>query len=241
MRGMDSQEWVLDTVTSRLVCPIHSKPGFHDFAGYRKQIALANVNDYFDEDFHDESMLIQPRSHRVELEIVRGRAKNRIRPVNVPVFLIGSATDCDLVLGDPDFPGTHTYLFIAEDRVTLRHLGLSPQLIVEGEPVDHAVLGDGQSFQLGNNYAFRIHIRSEAGDAPTQPSRVDEGAFGIDDGAGPVPPPKGRVVRERIHALLAEIRDGMDERQVLRQWNPATFSIRQLLVYASTTPSRASA
>ena len=40
------------------------------------------------------------RLPRVEIEILRGRARDLVREVTFPVFLIGTADDCDLVLGD---------------------------------------------------------------------------------------------------------------------------------------------
>ena len=46
---------------------------------------------------------------KVEIEIVRGRARNMVRPVTVPVYLIGAANDCDLVLGDPQFSEVHDH------------------------------------------------------------------------------------------------------------------------------------
>ena len=38
------------------------------------------------------------------IEIGRGRANRLIRPIDGPVFLVGAGRDCDLVLGDQQFP-----------------------------------------------------------------------------------------------------------------------------------------
>lgn len=207
-----------------------------DFADHRKQNAVANDNDYFDNE------IVSMQSPPVEIEIVRGHARNRVRPVTVPVFLIGSAPDCDLVLGDANFPATHTYLFLNEGRVSLRHLGIAPDLLVDGQAVNGAVLQNGQIFQLGSSYVFRVHIHSEQDD-----SRDGIGKRSPTQEKMPAPTPssvsasKGNIVRERVQALLAEIRGEMQDRSVVREWRPAAFSIRQLLVYASASPTRASA
>jgi hypothetical protein len=48
---------------------------------------------------------------QVSLENTRGRVQQRVRQVKNRVFLIGAATDCDLVLGDLQFPEAYAYLF----------------------------------------------------------------------------------------------------------------------------------
>src|SRR5262245_57157562 len=78
---------------------------------------------------------------RVELEILRGMARQRVRLVRVPTFLIGAADDCDLVLGDGQFPEVHTYLRVASG-VTLAHLGFAPTVTVNGRPVTKTPLSD---------------------------------------------------------------------------------------------------
>ena len=50
------------------------------------------------------SAQVSARLPTVELEIMRGQARRRVRRVAAPIFLIGTANDCDLVLGDPRFP-----------------------------------------------------------------------------------------------------------------------------------------
>ena len=97
---------------------------------------------------------------QVELEIVRGTARFRRRPVDVPVFLIGTAADCDLVLGDPQFAEVHTYLLVGPQGVSVRHLGFAPNLSVNGKTVHAANLTDGDRLRLGT-YEFRLRVRSQ--------------------------------------------------------------------------------
>jgi predicted component of type VI protein secretion system len=102
----------------------------------------------------------RPEVPAVELEILRGAARHRRRPVVVPVFLIGTAEDCDLMLGDAGLPEVHTYLYVRAEGVTIRSLGAAPALHVEGRSVESARLRDGNCFAIGP-YAFRVHISGD--------------------------------------------------------------------------------
>lgn len=114
-----------------------------------------------------------PKPLQVHLEILRGRARNRLRPVRVPVFLIGSDKECDLVLGDAGYPEVYTYLFVTNSQVTMRHLGLPPQVQVDGKVVESAKLDDGQIIQLGVHYEFRVHIGIRGPSGVPKTIRID--------------------------------------------------------------------
>jgi pSer/pThr/pTyr-binding forkhead associated (FHA) protein len=94
---------------------------------------------------------------QVALEILRGSARHRLRQVRTPVFLIGAAADCDLVLGDPLFPAVHTYLYVRNDGVSLRYLGEGPDLCVNGRRIESTPVGHGDLLQMGS-YEFRLHV-----------------------------------------------------------------------------------
>jgi hypothetical protein len=98
----------------------------------------------------------------VELEIVRGAAQVRRRAVRPPVYMIGSAADCDLVLGDPVFPELHSYLLVAPHGVTARRIGVGPRLVHNGLETEFARCADGDLLAMGP-YEFRLHV---AGDFP---------------------------------------------------------------------------
>jgi hypothetical protein len=93
----------------------------------------------------------------IVLEITRGRAQHLRREVRTTAFLIGTASDCDLVLGDPRFPEVHSYVFVTPEAVTIRQLCAGPALCVAGRPVTKAALGDGDTVQMGP-YEFRVLI-----------------------------------------------------------------------------------
>lgn len=95
---------------------------------------------------------------QVTLEIVRGRARQRIRPIVRPAFLIGSAADSDLMLASEQFPTAHCYLLLNPEGVGLRWLGFAPEVLVNDRPVERAELQDGDLLRTGP-YEFRIRIR----------------------------------------------------------------------------------
>lgn len=94
---------------------------------------------------------------RIVLEIARGRAKHKSRPVRSTAFLIGTAPDCDLVLADPQFDTVHSYLLVQPTRVTIRHLGAGPPLRVDGCEVAWRELDDRSRLQMGS-YEFQVRI-----------------------------------------------------------------------------------
>jgi hypothetical protein len=98
-----------------------------------------------------------PKFPRVQLEITRGRARDRIRQVPGHTFFIGSGSDCDLVLGDDHFPELHSYLLLTPQAVVIRHLGRPPGLCIDGRPHSRATLTDQTQIQIGP-YEFTIHI-----------------------------------------------------------------------------------
>jgi len=93
----------------------------------------------------------------VELEIRRGQAKQRVRPVPPPVYLIGAARDCDMVLGDPRYPEVYASLFVSQRGVSLRQLAGGPALLVNGSPLRSTILENGDLIRTANfEFVMRI-------------------------------------------------------------------------------------
>lgn len=101
-----------------------------------------------------------PLAQDVELVITRGRARNRVRAVASPVFMIGTAPDCDLVLGDDRFPEVHAYLLLGHGPILLRWLGIDPEITVNGAQVDHVSLKDMDRIRTGP-YEFLVRIGTQ--------------------------------------------------------------------------------
>src|SRR5438552_194484 len=104
---------------------------------------------------------ILPLAPRVALEITRGRVQQRIRPVRGRVFLIGTASDCDLVLGDFAFPEAYAYLFVQNSKIAIRWLGSGPELMVSGEIIESAELQDSDRITFGP-FEMRVVIEDAA-------------------------------------------------------------------------------
>src|SRR4051812_17259594 len=105
---------------------------------------------------------ILPLASRVALEITRGRVQQRIRPVRGRVFLIGTASDCDLVLGDFAFPEAYAYLFVQNSTIAIRWLGSGPELMVAGEVVESAELQNSDRITFGP-FEMRVVIEDPVG------------------------------------------------------------------------------
>ena len=82
-----------------------------------------------------------------------------MRSIDVPVYLIGTALDCDLVLGDQQFPEAHSYLIMGSEGLSLRYLGVGPEVLVNGQRIEAVDLCDGDSIEMGD-YVFIIHIHT---------------------------------------------------------------------------------
>jgi pSer/pThr/pTyr-binding forkhead associated (FHA) protein len=148
------------------------------------------------------------RAPSVELQILRGRTRFKRRPVAAPAYLIGSAPDCDLVLGDPQFPEVYAYLRRTDEGVTLRRLEHGPELTVNGQPVKRRRLADGDRIRTGP-YEFLVHVR---------PPLASE-AF--PDGETPEPPPGPLDPVEEHTAVLNAQTLLRDLRETLRPSAPA--------------------
>lgn len=143
-----------------------------------------------------------PQLPRVGLEIVRGQAKRRVRDVKPPVFLIGSAEDCDLVLGDSTFPEAYAYLYVTVRGISIRYLGTGPELAVNGETTETTPLVDGDLLELGS-YEFQVQIEQRGpGRAPHRDPETDD----LDEARGEFDFLGLDAAVDEVWELLAEIR-----------------------------------
>jgi hypothetical protein len=139
---------------------------------------------------------------QVRLEIRRGKARNLVRKVFGPVYLIGRARDCDLVLGDEQFPEAYAYVFVSDPAVTLRRLGAGPDLTVNGRVVQNVELRDGDRIRTG---PFEFHVRivwplcaeDSRADRPEERRRPEISEY------------QEEMVERRVAALLSDIRQAM--------------------------------
>lgn len=162
----------------------------------------------------------------VELEILRGRARSRRRRVEVPAFLIGRASDCDLVLGDPQFPEVFAYLRRTEQGVTIRQIGGGPELTCNGTPVLGTELADGDRLRMGG-YEFQVCVRHEPALADPSVAVSPVRAF-----ADPVEEHSAVV---EVEALLADIRQALfPKAQPLRLYVDPETELREANLRAAS-------
>jgi len=156
---------------------------------------------------------ISPSSSPVELEITRGRVQQRRRAVRSKIFLIGAASDCDLVLGDLQFPEAYAYLFVSGSEVTIRRLGSGPELTVGGQSVETAELFHDDLIAFG---PFELRLRVKAAEhSQTATLAADESQIARIDQAAAV---------DEVEALLLDIRRGLAE----DPWPLATAALKPL-------------
>jgi hypothetical protein len=111
----------------------------------------------------------------VKLEITRGKARERFRPVSGRVFLIGTASDCDLVLGDLSFPEVYAYVFVDGTKISIRRLGAGPPLLVCGERTERAELFQGDDVRFGP-FELRLIVAGQTLSGGPSPSAGSESA-----------------------------------------------------------------
>ena len=107
----------------------------------------------------------------VQLEVVRGRTRQRFRPLPTGIVLVGSAPGCDLVLAAPELPELHSFLQIHPDGLSVCHLGQAPSLLVNGHATARTRLAAGDRIGVGP-FVFVVHgPRQGARQARPQPPR----------------------------------------------------------------------
>lgn len=143
----------------------------------------------------------------VKLEVIRGQAKNKLRAVRTPAYLIGAADDCDMVLGDPRFSDVHICILIKPEGVWLRHVGFLPEITVNGIKTTKLLLADGDVLRTGP-YEFRINIfkrleRPDSDSTDEISTRIDAPHLRIH------PASMDAEVRSQVAQLVADIRSAM--------------------------------
>ena len=83
------------------------------------------------------------------LQIRRGRAKNLDRAICEPVFVVGANSQCDMILGDHQFPPIHFYVLQRRGQTILRKVGVTPAISINGELKTSTALQDGDRIRTG--------------------------------------------------------------------------------------------
>ncbi len=164
------------------------------------------------------SRLNQAQSTRhsdVSLLISRGCVSEPLRSIDSPVFTLGSGQDCDLVLGDDQFPELFAYILRTHDGYRLRCLADEPVLTVNAEDVVATRLENGDRIRCG---PYEFHFQKAASVPAAQPS---------DAHASELTPPvamrwtatdgQGTNGIERVHRLLRDIQLKIQRKEIYTQ------------------------
>ena len=147
---------------------------------------------------------ILPPAPRVSLQILRGRVRQRTRQIPKKVFLIGAASDCDLVLGDLSFPEAFAYIFVSGTEVSIRRLGSGPALVVCGDEVDSSELFHGDTIVMGP-FELRVNVDHPPRHSRTTQPGCAEPTYDADDDSGE------ESAIDEVRSLLADIRQALAE------------------------------
>ncbi|MFN9719552.1 MAG: FHA domain-containing protein [Planctomycetota bacterium] len=84
------------------------------------------------------------------LRIADGDRKFPFRPMGAGLFLIGHGRSCDLRLGNKDVSAIHSVVEVQSHFAEITRVGSSPELVVNGEEVDHCRLHHGDMIEIGD-------------------------------------------------------------------------------------------
>ena len=96
-------------------------------------------------------------SPQYSLEIVKGKTKFPVRPLQGDRLTIGAGTCCGLQISGQTMPILHTVIHIESEEVTIEAIAPQPRLLLNGIPHQRSVLADGDVITIGPiEFVFRL-------------------------------------------------------------------------------------
>lgn len=142
------------------------------------------------------------RRSGASLRIARGQVNQNEREIEVPVFTLGSAGDCDLILGDDQFPELYAYILRTHDGYRLRCLTEEPILTVNAEDTVTTQLQNGDRIRCG---PYEFHFQKTA-DSPTYSAELPQSKTPLVDMPWVATDGQGQDGVDSVHRLLRDIR-----------------------------------
>jgi len=156
------------------------------------------------------------RRSNASLRIARGQVTDREREIEVPVFTLGSASDCDLILGDEQFPELYAYILRTHDGYRLRTLAAEPILTVNAEDTAFTRLENGDRIRCG---PYEFHFQKSA-NSQLQPSESPQSTTPPMDMPWVANDGQSRDGVDKVQQLIRDIRmrvDGQTFTEALRR------------------------
>ncbi|MFH1300306.1 MAG: FHA domain-containing protein [Planctomycetota bacterium] len=100
--------------------------------------------------------MVVESSHQYSLEIIKGKTKFPIRPVQDDRLTIGAGSCCGLQIAGHNMPILHTVVQIEQGEVKIEAISPQPKLLLNGIPVRTSILTDGDLITIGPiEFVFR--------------------------------------------------------------------------------------
>lgn len=129
-------------------------------ATFRSQTTRQTVPSITSEISVDGLTLSLPPDQEISLKVLEGHEKGTIYPMHKPRITIGRANS-DIIINDMLSSRIHCAVEVSEKTVLLRDLESTNGTLVEGTPIQTALLTNGSVFQIGA-HSFQLVITSRA-------------------------------------------------------------------------------
>ncbi|PWT92096.1 MAG: hypothetical protein C5B56_02870 [Proteobacteria bacterium] len=106
------------------------------------------------------------------LIVTYGNTPRKHRPLTRPVTVLGKARGCDIGLAAPDVSNVHCVIVRIADKFYVRDCASRAGTRLNGDPVDEALLHDGDILQIGP-FSFQVYL-PPAHPAPLPPPDAAE-------------------------------------------------------------------
>ncbi len=128
-------------------------------ATFRVEATRKKVPSITSEVAEDGRLLRLPEGLAFSLEVLEGKEKGTVYPVDKPRITIGRA-NADVVISDKLVSRVHCALEISDEQVLLRDLGSTNGTLVNNKPIERAELSGGSTFRVGE-HVFRLVMKSK--------------------------------------------------------------------------------
>jgi hypothetical protein len=143
------------------------------------------------------------------LQLPRYYSKIPCKYLSVGSYLLGSAADCRVRLGDDSVPSRHSQLLLTETSAQIETLSSRYRVIVNGQAVTSCLLRNGDLLEIG---AVRMVFRKCAPETPAEVDHPLDNGIGVDDDATEKSARELVAAIERSLAVIDQYEESTEER-----------------------------